>query len=218
MNAIQLFYNGDAVTYNGEGLYYFLSALDIPAVRVSGDMAVEADLPLPSIFVFGGFAVEGDISIPVISVRGKTQDVANGSIVLHGTQVDGFIGISAGIVADLSLPRINITGYAQAECNIDVHQLRIAGLFTQYGIAECSVGLPNIFISGVFSAVAGVVGSIKIPAAVIAGEILRPAAQLSCEFSIPIPTIKGRISLDSAFVYPSEDDVIIRYSTGRRYI
>ena len=218
MSAIQLFYDGDALTYDGEGLYYIPGNIEIPLPAISGGMAAEGDVGIPLIQVLGFFATDGVMSIPILSIYGKTQDVINGEIVIRGLQFDGYIGVSARIDSDITLPLLTLAGDMQVDGEINLHLLSIGGFLQQQGVGVGEIALPLLGVSGEMNVTTWFAGALVIPSIIVTGELEAVAATLSGGLSIPIMAVAGVVTLATENDFGTETDRVLRYASSRRSI
>lgn len=218
MSAIRLFYDGDAITYESGGLYYFPGEIIFPALSISGGMQAEGDIELLPMSVSGFFATDGSISIPILGVYGKTQDVADGEILFPGVQIDGELGVSAAIGADVALPMLSIIGDMQADGDISIHILTVSGTAQSEGFANCEVGIPAIGISGSVDVAQWLTGALKLPGLSLSGGVSMALGSISGALALPVVGVSGAATVAESYDFGTETDRTLRYVSARRRI
>lgn len=215
---VKLHYLGDPITFNGEHLYYFTSGIVLPAVQVAGSMAMLGEIQIPAIGMSGYFATDGAFSLPIISIYGKTRDVINGAIRLHGVQIDGEIGVSSRIDAGIALPLLTLSGGMQAEGDVRLCLLAISGAMQHEGRIDGGVTLHGVEVSGLMAVTTWMTGSIEILPLSVGGGVTATGAIVTGAVSLRPLTILGAMSGLESHDFGTETDRVLRHAPSRRRI
>ena len=180
---------------------------------------IDADISLHCISVSGTMGAHGSLTLPLLTISGKMQDVINGEIRLWGFQVDGEIGVSAKIDADMTLPMLTVAGDMQAEGLVVLHAMRIAGFLQTQGIVNAELSLPALRIAGGVDVLGAVTGEIALPLIQVAGKLTQDSsARITGSATLPALRIDGVLISTGEHSYGSETDATLRYDAARRHI
>ena len=180
---------------------------------------IDADISMHCLTIAGTMGAHGSLTLPLLTIAGKMQDAIDGEIRLWGLQVDGEIGVSAKIDADVVLPMLAISGAMQAEGSIILHTLRIAGFVQSQGVVTGGLTIPVLRVSGNVNVLGVVNGDIELPLVQVSGALVQDAsARIEGSLTIPAIHIAGVLVGMGEHSYGSETDATLRYDAARRHI
>lgn len=192
--------------------------ISIPLISLSGALGSDVEINFPVLVISGTLGMSGELSLPLVRIIGKTQDIINGEIRLHCCNFAGEIGVAAKITADVVLPLLAVVGNMQADCEIQLHALRITGFMQKQGSIEGSILFPKLAIAGFVQVTTWIVGEVAIPVLQFFGNIVKPNVVLSGDVEIPCINFFGTITSSASYDFAEETDLPLNYSSNRKYL